>query len=155
MDITLASGAIKPLRRNDKLVISNLLFVDDLLVLCKGDTHSAKGIIVALEKLQQYTSLAINKQKSKVFFSKGCKNKEVIAEIVGVLIGSLPMKYLGLPLTSIYPKARHFSPLIDKVRSYIEGWQLQYLSVAGRAELIKRVLHNVISYWYQSQLRKN
>ena len=56
------------------------------------------------------------------------------------------MRYLSLPLTCIYLKARHFSPLVDKVRNYIEGWQLQYLLFAGRAELIKGVLHNVISY---------
>jgi len=113
---------------------------------CKGDKHSASGVTEALQKLHLYTGLSINKQKSKVFFSKGCKYKEEIASTLGIFIGSLPIKYLGLPLSYIYPKARHFSPLIDKVRSRIDGWQLQFLSFAWRAELIKGVLHNMLSH---------
>jgi len=78
----------------------------------------------SLHKLQQYTGLTINKLKSKVFFSKECRNKDKIVSILGVSVGSLPIKYLGLPLPSVYPKTRHFSSLIDKVRGRIEGWQL-------------------------------
>jgi len=68
MDIAPTSDSIKPLRRNDKLVISNLLFADGMLVLYKGNHQSAIGINEALHKLQQYIGLAINKQKRKVFF---------------------------------------------------------------------------------------
>ena len=42
MDIVLASGNIKPLRRNDKLVVSHLLFADDMLILCGGDEHCCR-----------------------------------------------------------------------------------------------------------------
>jgi len=93
-----------------------------------------------LQKLEQYTGLAINKMKSKCFFSKGCRNKDELAEILGVPIGYLPIRYLGLPLSCNYPKARHFLPIINKVRRRIEGWQLNYLSTAGRIELVKSVL---------------
>ena len=75
----------------------------------------------ALNKLQLYTGLTINKQKSKVYFSKSCKYRDVIAATLGVSVSTLPMRDLGLPLTCIYPKARHFSPLVDKMRNYIEG----------------------------------
>ena len=74
-------------------------------------------------------------------------NRESIAEILGVTIGCLPFKYLGLPLSSVYAKTRHYSSLVDKFRGKIEGWQLNQLSFVGRAELIKGVLHNVLSYW--------
>jgi len=53
-------------------MVSHLLFADDMLVFCKGYEKLAKGVNDASQKLEQYTGLAINKQKSKVFLSKGC-----------------------------------------------------------------------------------
>jgi len=93
------------------------------------ETNSATGINDSLKQLQLFTGLTINKSKSKVFFPpcEVCRNKESIAEILGVSIGSLLIRYLGLPLSSVYPKPRHYSPLIDKVMGQIEGWQLHYL----------------------------
>ena len=82
-----------------------------------------------------------------VYFNKGCKFVLEVAHSLGVPIGTLPAKYLGLPLSKNYPATRLFSPLIDKVRARIESWNLQSLSIAGRAELIKSVLQNMISYW--------
>jgi len=105
------------------------------------------GLNGSLKKLELFTGLSINKQKSKAFFSKGCKFKEEISSILGVSIGNFPIKYLGLPLSRVYPKTRMFSPLIDKVRDRTEGWQLGTLSFAGRAELTRCVLHNLIGYW--------
>ncbi|XP_020263024.1 uncharacterized protein LOC109839002 [Asparagus officinalis] len=66
----------------------------------------------------------------------------------GISSGSLPVKYLGLPLSISYPKAKDFLPLIDKVRKKIEGWMTYSLSFAGRIELIKSVLFSTIAYWY-------
>ena len=83
-------------------------------------------------------------QKSKVFFSKGCKVRDKIAGILGVPIGCLPLKCLGLPLTISYPKARNFSSLIDKVRGRTKGWNLNHLSMAGKIELTKCVLRSLI-----------
>ena len=41
MDIALVSGSIKLLRRNDSMMVSHLLFADDMLVYCKRDKKSA------------------------------------------------------------------------------------------------------------------
>lgn len=41
----------------------------------------------------------------------------------------------------------HFAPLIDKCKAKVEGWILKKLSMAGRAELIKTVIHNTLSFW--------
>ena len=103
-----------------------------MLVYCKGNRKSATGLNKALQKLQLYTGYQSIRKKSKVFFGKGCREKEDIASILGVQAGCLPIRYLGLPLTSIYPKAKHSSPLIDKVRCQIDRWQLALLSFAGR-----------------------
>ena len=49
MDMALASRAIYPLRRTENLIISNLLFADDLLVLCKENLKFAIGINESFE----------------------------------------------------------------------------------------------------------
>jgi len=92
----------------------------------------------------------MNKDKSKVFQSNGCRNKMTIAGKLGVSQGTLPLKYLGLPLTSIYPMAKHFAPLIYSTRRKVDGWKINLLSFPGRIELIKSVLQNLIAYWVSS-----
>ena len=57
-----------------------------------------------------------------------------------------PIKYLGLPLSSIYPKAKYFAALIDNTRAKADSWMLKLLSFSGRIELIKSVLQNLLTY---------
>jgi len=108
MELALAAGCIKPLKRVDMHNVSHILFADEMLVFCQGHKESAQGVDNLLVKLKLYTWLAINKLKSKVFLSKGCKHKTEIVGILGVSLGSFPIKYSNLPLSSSYPKARHF-----------------------------------------------
>ena len=70
--------------------------------------------------------------------------------IIGFAEGNFPANYLGLPLSPVYPKTRHFSSLIDKCRSKLEGWSMHTLSFSGRVELIKSVIQGIIAYWVQS-----
>jgi len=87
---------------------------DDMLVHCRGDRKSAAGLNQALHKLHLFSGLTVNIQKGKAFFSRGCKEKDDIAANLGVQADCLPTTNLGLPLTRVYPKAKHYSPLIDK-----------------------------------------
>jgi len=132
MDTAVASGAISPLKRTNITHISHLLFADDLLVFCKGSKDSAKRLNLLLNQLELNTGLVVNNKKSKVFFSKGCKAKAQIANMLGVCSGSLPIRYLGLPVSVSYPKARHSAPSVDKVREKVEGWMAKALSMSGR-----------------------
>ena len=92
--------------------------------------------------------LAVNfKNKCKVFFSKGCKSQADIVQLLEIPKGTLPVKYLGLPLFITYTPTKQCTPLADKIRNKIDAWQLSTPSMAGRVELIKSVLHNVVSNW--------
>jgi len=100
-----------------------------------------------IEKLHLDIGLMMNRDKSKAYFSKSCKNKSELASILGVSISAMPTRYLVLPFSISDIKARHFAPLIDKCRFRVEGWMLQKLSIAGRAELIKSMVNNILSHW--------
>ena len=62
----------------------------------------------------------------------------------------MPIKYLGIPFTSNYLKARNYKGIIDQCRSKIEGWMSTTLSFSGRVELIKTVKLGSLQYWLQS-----
>ena len=64
----------------------------------------------------------MNNEKSQIFSSKGCKDKTEISDILCIKEGCLPVKYLGLPLTSLSIKIKNCSALLDSIRTRIEGW---------------------------------
>jgi len=72
MELATTVGVIKPIRRGGEKVISHLLFADDMLIFSKGNVETLRGIDEILEKMAQITGLAINKMKSRIYFSKGC-----------------------------------------------------------------------------------
>jgi len=53
----------------------------------------------------------MNRQKSKIFLSNGCRNKATLANLLGVSQCSLPMKYLGPPLP-MYTLGLHILQLL-------------------------------------------
>jgi len=92
MQLSTISGVLQPLKRGHEGT-NHLLFADDMLVFCKGNDRSASTLNNLLEDLN--TGLQINKEKSKLFLSKGCKCKSELVQILGVAQGTLPMKYLA------------------------------------------------------------
>ena len=100
--------------------------------------------------LAKNTGLLINRDKSKIFFSKSCPNKTTLLQAAGVTEGMLPMKYIGIPLSINYLKARQYAGLIDRCREKVDGWMAKTLSYSGRIELIKSVIIGTIQYWVQA-----
>ncbi|KAK4385402.1 putative ribonuclease H protein [Sesamum angolense] len=68
-------------------------------------------------------------------------------DILGFQEGSLPVKYLGVPLISSRLTIADCKPLINKLDTRIAGWSHLNLTFAGRAQLIKSVLSTLHSYW--------
>ena len=85
-----------------------------MLIFCRANKASFKEINHLFELLLLNAGLSINRSKSKLFVSQGCKHKEELASLIGVPLGFLPIKYSGLPLSHNYLKPKDFSPLIDK-----------------------------------------
>jgi len=77
-------------------------------------------------------------------------NKDLLKEAIGVAEGSLLTRYLCLPLTIHYPKAKDYTIIVDKCRTRIEGCMSATLSFSGRVELIKTVILGTLQYWIQT-----
>lgn len=101
-------------------------------------------------KFSQASGLTINKKKSSVFF--GGVTDEVQQEILRVLEflkGELPVKYLGVLLSTKRLSISQCQPLWEKMVGKITSWTSKLLSYAGRRQLIKSNLFFMQTFWCQ------
>ncbi|KAL0293020.1 UNVERIFIED_CONTAM: hypothetical protein Sangu_3246300, partial [Sesamum angustifolium] len=75
------------------------------------------------------------------------QQRQQLLDCVGFQEGSLPIKYLGIPLSSSRLTIADCRPLLDKVDTRLAGWNHQTLSYAGRLQLIKSVISTLHTYW--------
>ncbi|XP_047257702.1 uncharacterized protein LOC107848832 [Capsicum annuum] len=85
--------------KNTKL--THLIFADDLMLFCKGDLVSIQKIVKAIKHFSATTGLVANLENSNIYLA-GVEDdvKQHIHNMTGFTLGSLPMRYLGLPLSS-------------------------------------------------------
>ena len=62
-------------------------------------------------------------------------------------MGSLPVKYLGVPLVIRRLTAVDCAPLVKKITARIKGWAAKFFTYAGRLQRIQSVLFSVSNYW--------
>ncbi|KAK6136945.1 hypothetical protein DH2020_029306 [Rehmannia glutinosa] len=61
--------------------------------------------------------------------------------------GTMPFRYLGIPLAAEKLKVVYYEELVGKIRTYVDGWSANTLSYAGRTELVRSVLQGVECFW--------
>ena len=75
-------------------------------------------------------------------------NIELLVNVLVYKQGSLPMKYLGLPLGAKFKEKTIWNPILEKMERRLAGWKQLYLSKGGRVTLIKRTLLNLLTYFH-------
>ncbi|XP_074297313.1 uncharacterized protein LOC141628023 [Silene latifolia] len=74
-------------------------FKDDLLMFCKGNTHSIMLMIRAFSSFSKASGLVMNNTKSEVYFNGVTQElKNDIQQVIGFVEGSMPFRYLGVPI---------------------------------------------------------
>lgn len=134
--------------RTKQLCLSHVIFADDIFVFCNGDNHSINLLLDSVMKFSEFSGLRLNKEKCLGFFCN--VPDEVISSTLtkfGFSHGSLPIKYLGLPLISGRLSETICAPLVDRLCRKINSWTSQVLRYSGRLQLIKSVLQGIQGYW--------
>ncbi|GJZ84463.1 RNA-directed DNA polymerase, eukaryota, reverse transcriptase zinc-binding domain protein [Tanacetum coccineum] len=127
--------------------ITHVCFADDLLMFCHGDKISVSVLKNAIEEFGEISGLLPNYNKSTILFgSMKMVDQEEILDCVPFKIEKLPVKYLGVPLTSTRLSVNNCRVLIDKIKSKVFDWKNKSLSYAGRLQLIASVLESVHVY---------
>ncbi|GJY34673.1 putative ribonuclease H-like domain-containing protein [Tanacetum coccineum] len=131
-----------------ELGLINLCFADDLFLFAHGDSDSVKVIKEALDEFKVASGLIPSLPKSKGYFCNvlNC-NKLAILQILPFEEGTLPVKYLGVPLVTSRLVFRDCKELIEKVQARVDDWKNKFLSAAGRLQLIRSVLSSMHIYW--------
>ena len=75
---------------------------------------------------------------------------DLLVAVLGCKQGSLPMKYLGLPLGAKFKDKSIWNPILEKMERKLAGGKKLYLSKGGRVTLIKSTLSNLPTFFLYS-----
>ena len=130
------------------LSLTHLCFADDLMVFVEGTKESIEGALYVFGEFAKWSGLKISIEKSTVYMA-GVDDEEKRRILVNFPFaeGTLPVRYLGLPLMTQAMRRPDYLPLIERVRSRLGTWTCRHLSYAGRLQLIKSVLVSMINFW--------
>ncbi|KAL1225687.1 putative ribonuclease H protein [Cardamine amara subsp. amara] len=127
--------------------VTHLAFADDVMIFFDGAAPSPQGISDTLHHFHHLSGLAMNRDKTTIFLA-GLKQHEMdIISNFGFRYGSMPIRYLGLPLLHRKLRKADYSPLIDKISLRLQHWTTRTLSFAGRLQLITSVIYSLVNFW--------
>ena len=128
--------------------VNHLLFADDSLLFFKASTEGANEVSNLLNQYCDASGQRVNKDKSSIFFSKGCPNstRELVKLSLQVPNESLNERYLGMPTDVGHSKNGTFKFLKDKIWNKVKGWIAKILSAGGKEVLIKSVAQAIPVY---------
>lgn len=131
-----------------KTRLTHLCFADDLLIFSDGSLNSITNILEVLKDFENRSGLAVNIEKTSLF-SAGLKphELELIKQATNLSIGSLPIRYLGVPLCTKKMSLLQCVSLIQSIKSKLHFWTVRSLSFAGRLQLLSTVIAGIINFW--------
>lgn len=127
--------------------INHLIFVDDVLFFARATRASVEHILDSISTFSNWSGLTPSIIKSTTFLCNCDRDFSLWFDSLGIPRGRLPAKILGVPLISFQLSVNDCMPLIDKITSRLCSWATLLLSFAGRALLIKSVIHAIESFW--------
>lgn len=104
-----------------------------------------------MDQFTNISGLHINAAKSSIFTS-GHDVSPLLSEAasIGIKVGSLPVRYLGMLLTTKALSKQDYELLIDKVQGRMLSLRNKCLSYAGRLQLVKSVISSIVNFWSQT-----
>lgn len=133
LDSAAAIGRISYHPRCSKLALSHLGFANDLMIFWKGDLYSLRSALAVFDNFYRLSGLKLNPLKTEIF----CAGMEtsLISSFISISefkLGSLPVRYLGVPLVPGRLTDRDCSRhLVEKITSWIDSWAARKLSYVG------------------------
>ena len=125
-----------------------LQYADDTTFFIQGSETAARTLSMMMDVFTDLSSLQLNRAKSTVVgFGLSAEELSRCAEILASPIGTLPLRYLGLPLTDRRLRTQDWQSMMEKVESRLGGWRGRLFSRGSRLVLVKTVLSALPTYF--------
>ncbi|KAF1898180.1 hypothetical protein Lal_00032945 [Lupinus albus] len=137
-----SEGRLTPIAGPSSLKIpTHVLYADDILIFCKG----LKSNLLSLNSLIHDYAQAST--KCKFYTCSGAVRRiSTMSATLGFNVDNLPFNYLGVHLFKGEPRRLHLQPITDKIIVKLATWKGLSLSIMGRVELVKLVIHSMLAY---------
>ncbi|CAL1388599.1 unnamed protein product [Linum trigynum] len=130
------------------LMITHLCFADDLMVFTNGSVRGVAGIRRLMDEFYTLSGLQCNAAKCQLFCARISKEEQqYISTITEFPLGSLHVRYLGVPLITGKLSKHDCQVLIDKITQRLRSWRSRLLTYAGHIQLISSVISSTLQYW--------
>ncbi|KAL9658893.1 hypothetical protein QQ045_015579 [Rhodiola kirilowii] len=128
--------------------MTHLQFADDTVLFCRAELKEVQFLKMILHAFEGCSGLKINFGTS-MCYGIGLKEEEVMsfAEVIGCLVGSFQMKYLGMQVGVNPAKKSSWEPILGRFKQKLASWRSANLSMAGRVVLIKSALCSLPLYY--------
>lgn len=128
-------------------VQSHLQFVDDTTLMGLATIREASNMRRALDVYLATSGQLINEGKSSIFFfNTPLSIQRRIAHILRFQIGSLPLLYLGIPISTGRQSRDSWQVILDKFNVKVNHWTHRWLSFAGQVQLLQSVVQALPLY---------
>ena len=105
------------------LAVSHLLFADDTLIFCEANLEQILILRMILIWFEAVSGLKINLSKSELVLVGVVHNIDLLLNVLGCKQGTLPMRYLGLPLGAKFKDKTIWNPILEKMERRLAGWK--------------------------------
>jgi hypothetical protein len=128
--------------------VISLQYADDTILFVANEGECARNMKWVLTCFELISGMRVNYQKSELVPVNIEREENItcFAETFGCPVGTLPIKYLGIPLHYNKLRREDLQLLIDKIIKRIAGWRGKLLTQAGRLLLIKTCLASIHIY---------
>lgn len=139
--------------RGNDLVVSHLQYADDTLCIGKVSVQNLWTMKAILRGFQMVSGLKINFSKSSLVGINVSEDFMAMAcDFLNCSAGSIPFKYLGLPVSANMRSMSTWEPLVETIEGRLNTWNNRYISFGGRIVLLNSVL-NSMPIFYLSFLK--
>ena len=134
--------------------LSHLFFANDIFLFTQAKVKDCKNLSWILQQFCDCSGQIVSVTKSRLWFSPNTTRhqKEQVAGIFGIPTTDHIGTYRGTPIFTTSWTATSYQYLVDKIQMKIEGWQAKYLSMVGKATLIKSAVTSIPIYIMQTTL---
>ncbi|MCH86251.1 ribonuclease H protein [Trifolium medium] len=138
---------------SDSLVISHLQYADDTLCIGEASIENLWTLKAMLRGFEMASGLKVNFWKSGLSgVNVNSTFLEMACNFLNCRRGTIPFKYLGLPIGENPKSVTTWEPLVQHLRKRLFSWRNKHISLGGRIVLINAVL-NAIPIFYLSFMK--